>query len=38
MKSNFSPCFPSVKPKETKKEIKQKALSFIKLNQTFLNN
>ena len=26
------------KTKETKKEMKQKTLSFIKLNQTFLNN
>ena len=36
MKSNISPCFPSVKTKETKKEIKTKTLSLIKLNQTFL--
>ena len=35
---NISPYFPSVKIKKAKKEIKQKTLSFIKLNQTFLNN
>ena len=35
MKSNTSLYFPWVKTKETKKEIKLKALSFIKLNQTF---
>ena len=33
-----SPCFPPVKRKETEKEIKQKALSFIKLKQTSPNN
>ena len=40
MKSNISLCFPSVKTKETnkKKIIRQKTLSFTKLNQTFLNN
>ena len=32
------PCFSPVKAKETKKEIKQKTLSFIKLKQTFPNN
>ena len=32
-----SPCFPLVKIKETKKEIKQKMQSFIKLKQTFPN-
>ena len=30
-----SPCFPPVKTKETKEEIKPKALSFIKLKRTF---
>ena len=38
MKSNISLGFPSVKAKETKKEIKQKTLSFIKLNQIFKKN
>ena len=33
-----SPCFPPVITKEMKKEIKLKALSFIKLKQTFPNN
>ena len=38
MKSNISLGFPSVKTKETKKEMKQKTLSFIKLDQIFKKN
>ena len=33
-----SPCFPPVKAKEKKKEIKQKTLIFFKFKQTFPNN
>ena len=33
-----SPCFPPVKTKETKKETKQKTLSFTILKQTYPNN
>ena len=33
-----SPCFPPVKTKETKKETKQKTLSFVILKQTYPNN